>query len=263
MFGCREFMVPDGDTALAVNRILPLVSLGLGHFSAVDKSMAFLHAISLEQGLSKRLIQDYCDQVRIQLPDSGAEHIITDVVDVIDCFLDGDLSPARLAKLSGTYLFPKSLWVPETNHVWDLILRTSLKGILWFEDWFDNMNHLVNWLRNHSYFQQLQFNVPGERPELRACLKKPPTSIFKLRWGTLSAAVAEVVAMKDAVQTCLVLKTFPSGADIVKTHTIVKDNSFWVKTVGLGHITLDVELERMGSRVFVPPRRVHRGCQET
>ena len=72
LFVVREF-VHTGTAAGGLNRILPLTSLGVGHFTAIDKALALLHSISLESGRRRPSMQRHVDSVRVQAIDGGAE----------------------------------------------------------------------------------------------------------------------------------------------------------------------------------------------
>ena len=117
LFAVREFVYADRAVGSGRDRCLPLGTLGLGHFGGVDKAAALLHSISLEVGIQKEGMQQFLDSVRITLPDSGAEHLINDVVDMLDICLAGEVAEASIEGLRGSYLFKYSLWVPEVNHV--------------------------------------------------------------------------------------------------------------------------------------------------
>ena len=102
----------------AQNRILPLTTLGVGHYAAIDKAMALRHAIALETGFDRNGLARHCDSVRVTLPDSGTEHLINDVPDIIDIFLAGQCNPGEVNKLGGTILFKYSIWVPDVSGVY-------------------------------------------------------------------------------------------------------------------------------------------------
>jgi predicted short-subunit dehydrogenase-like oxidoreductase (DUF2520 family) len=129
LFACREIVTVRGDVRGSPTRTLPSTSLGVGHFSLEDEALALAHSLLLETGFSYVKARHVCNSVRVALLDSGVERLGNDVLDVIQLALDGNCRPERLAALSGTYMFPLSIWVPEGNHLWDLILRTVLFNI--------------------------------------------------------------------------------------------------------------------------------------
>ena len=100
LFVVREF-VHTGTAAGGLNRILPLTSLGVGHFTSVDKALALLHSISLESGRHRPSMQRYVDSARVQAIDGGAESWINDVPDLIDIFslVQGIPKQSRMLKV--------------------------------------------------------------------------------------------------------------------------------------------------------------------
>ena len=86
LFVVREF-VHTGTAAGGLNRILPLTSMGVGHFTAIDKALALLHSISLETGRRRIPVQQHADSFRAQPIYGGAGSWIYDVPDVIDILL--------------------------------------------------------------------------------------------------------------------------------------------------------------------------------
>ena len=150
VFGSREITITGGDPKTLENRVLPVVSLGVGHFKTVDKAMALTHAFTTETGYAEDDIYHWLDQVRVVLPDTGVEHKINDAPDVVPPFLRregrdiGDL----FHTIPGSFLLPKSAWVLEGNHVWDSILRTTLDGIPWWERFFYDLKFAIDFIRD-------------------------------------------------------------------------------------------------------------------
>ena len=105
IFACRE-IVHTGDPREAQNRRLPLTTLGVGHFSAIDKAMALLHSLALEAGFDVISLRHACWSVRCMLPDAGAEHLVIDCPDIIEIFLAGAVPPSGMSDSHGTHLFP-------------------------------------------------------------------------------------------------------------------------------------------------------------
>ena len=134
IFACREPVTQKGNLRACVNRKLPMTSLGVGHFSLADKIMALLHSLLLEVYPSREDIDYHMRTVRIVLPDSGGERLIVDGPDLTEVARTGRREQADIDACRGTYLFPLAIWIPESNHVWDLILRSVLKRIIWFDE---------------------------------------------------------------------------------------------------------------------------------
>ena len=63
IFAVREVIVRNSDTAALQHRILPVVSLGAGHFTLEDKSMALCHSICLETGFDIQDANHFQNQV--------------------------------------------------------------------------------------------------------------------------------------------------------------------------------------------------------
>jgi hypothetical protein len=130
----------------------------------------------LETGFSYAKTKHFCNSVRVTLPDSGVESLVNDVLDVIQLALDGNCRPERLAALPGTYMFPLSIWVPEGNHLWGLILRTVLFNIPWFDAWFLAQKIVVAFLRDDANRLVLRLKLERDGSPLATVLRFTPTS---------------------------------------------------------------------------------------
>lgn len=185
LFAIREVVSFRGQQVLSRKRTLPLVTLAVGHYSGLDKAMALLHSIALECGFTYHAIRFFCDRVLICLPDSGTEHLLIDYPDLIPAFLAGT-SDVDLEQVGG-YLFRNAVWVPEANHIWDLILRQTLWGLEWFEKWFSLFSKVVNFLEDDGRVNILK-SVLTACNISHDCIAKRAKAVHKLRWGTIYAA---------------------------------------------------------------------------
>ena len=184
-------------------RTLPLTSLGVGHYSVEDKAMTLLHSIACESGRCKKMIKHVMDTVRCTMPDGGAESTINDVPDITDMFLRGNIDAAELGELRGTWLFPKSFWIHEPMHTWDLIIRNCLFNIDWFFDFFAELKKVIAFLRDDGQRLIVQERVKELRDiECVLPLDNRPAEPFRLRWGT---AFAFAVYIDEA---CTALELF-------------------------------------------------------
>ena len=106
------------------NRILPIVTLGVGHFSAIDKAMCLLSSAAPEVGFSEKALVAWGESVRCTLPDAGTERLLNDCPNIIKSFLGGTV-PDDKGAYAGTHVFPYSFWIHEPNHVWASSPRAS------------------------------------------------------------------------------------------------------------------------------------------
>ena len=211
IFAVKELVIKDNDIRTAVKRSFVITSLGVGHFGTVDKAMRLLHSVAMENGFDKRSLQKFCSEVRVTLPDSGAEHIINDAPNIIDCFLRGDVSPLDLEGLKGTFLFPLSLRVPEANHVWDRMLRGVLWSRSYFAEFWLKLRAAIHFFRDDGDRQVMYVKAQIANDPRQHLIKTAPATAFKLRWGTILKASQWLNRALPISRDLFAKKDFPAG----------------------------------------------------
>jgi hypothetical protein len=115
---------------------LPLMTLGAGCASALDKSAAMAHAVFLQSGPSMEEMRRYCSSVRAIVTDSGPELLIADAPDLLQPYLDseaGRRDVAEFPEARGTFMFPRALRIPGVSHLVDGVVKTlALHGSMPF-----------------------------------------------------------------------------------------------------------------------------------
>ena len=96
--------------------------------------------------------------------------------------------------------------------MWDLILRTVLFNIQWFDAWLLAQKMVVAFLRDDANRLVLRLKLERDGSPLAAALRLAPTSPFKLRWGTVVAATHDLLAMKLALVASMDTALFPTGS---------------------------------------------------
>ena len=211
IFACTE-IVHTGNPNDAQNRRLPLTTLGVGHFSAIDKAMALLHSLGLEAGFNHTYLRHACCAVRCMLPDAGADHLITEFPDITNIFLAGALPPSDLSDLHGTHVLPFPFWIHEPNHVHDLVVKTVLWSIPWWPSHYEDTRDLVQFLRVTSNREVLKLKAKKENwLDDAKRLSVAPTSILNLRWGTVCSCSADLVKQAAALYSVFSVALFPAS----------------------------------------------------
>ena len=72
------------------NRILPIVTLGRGHFGSVDMAKASLAKVAPEQDSTVRRLRAWAAKVRCTMPDEDTTRLVNDFPDVIEAYINGD-----------------------------------------------------------------------------------------------------------------------------------------------------------------------------
>ncbi|MCP4243720.1 MAG: hypothetical protein GY772_24470, partial [bacterium] len=113
-------------------RRLPMVVLGQGRTTVVDKAHAHVHQTFLEYGPDVTSLRAAFKAVRGCLSDMGTEHSIGDVPDCIDAFLNRD---ARAPAAGESFLFPRALQIPGLQHIIDNAMREAVSRTPWWSEW--------------------------------------------------------------------------------------------------------------------------------
>ena len=190
--------------------------------------------------------------MRLTLTDSETERLVNALLNLIDVAISNRANESEINKLAGTKLFRHSMWIPEANHVWDLILRRVFEDIPWYDASFDDLRLMISLLRDNGNRLLIELRVPKVSENRGLWLKTKPESVWKLRWKTLVAAVAHTMDIREELQEFFDATLFPSdGCEARKVKAVIDDDSHWVKcecVLGLGR---DIEEERGW----------HRGCR--
>ena len=102
------------------NRLLPMVTLGVGKYALLDKIMAFLWVVFLIAGPRSAGLKQYCASIYSITTDFGGEGMMCDFGDVTSQFFQGHTQlPAEMGPLPVEALFPNALRIPGMNHVVD------------------------------------------------------------------------------------------------------------------------------------------------
>eukprot|EP00969_Alexandrium_andersonii_P241582 10667850-Alexandrium_andersonii.AAC.1 len=176
-----------------------LCSLGFGHTTLVDKTMALLWQIWLIAGPAQATLEKWRASVRVIVTDWGTEAGIADAPNLIPQFMEwlshSSKTAAEGRKLAFTAaerLFPRSIFVPGWNHIWDNLLKAACEVVPWFAEWLASLKDLVRFFRNLSYRIALHAALPHLPPEEAASIQLAPKTFAKWRWGTLAACCKDV-----------------------------------------------------------------------
>lgn len=183
----------------------PLLALGHGGASLIDKTMRTVQAIFMIAGPTASEMRRFCRSVRGCLADNGVESDIADVPDVIDEFLATNFDAEYVAsQIEGKSqrLFEHAIRSPPWNHDWDLIVRGAVNTFLpWFGEWQQHARAMCKFLRVTSWRQSLQRLGSGVlTPAETESLNHFSASFADWRWETLSKVLEEMTGAMVACQ---------------------------------------------------------------
>ena len=109
---------------------------------------------------------------------------------------------------------------------------------------FDDLNGLVAFLRDEGNLTAVRLKVEIEDLGIAATLKTAPTSVFTLRWGTVSAASKDLTEMGQALRMGMHTDLFPCWPEAKKAFQTATSHELWLKNTEVDFITSDIEHER-------------------
>ena len=183
LFAIREWCHQHGDVKGGTYRRLPLTTLGLGHFHQEDKALCVIHSTAMETGLETGSIRHFNYSVRVNSPDSGHERAAVDFLDFVLEYLAGPDGEPLEEEADRTFLYPYAFWLPEGNHVWDLVARLMMNSIPWFEEYFALLRQVVAFFRGDSRRNLIDWKLKANGSAQAVHFKDAPESPFELRWG--------------------------------------------------------------------------------
>ena len=144
--------ITNCDMSTLIRTEFPTTSLGHGHLSLKDRSFSMLWAVWLLVGPSMAALYAFCNTVTQVLTDWGTESGLQDVPDIIPAFIEFICTGAMtLVASPQSRLFPRNIFVPDWNHIWDGMSAASLKQLDWFAAWLALLKQVVRWFRVAAY----------------------------------------------------------------------------------------------------------------
>ena len=164
----------------------------------------------METGLFEDDVNLYNASVRLVSPDSGTEAAIIDFLNIVPQVLRGvevDYNPDELG-----YLFPNAFWLPEGNHIWDLLQRRACASIPWWDEFLSELRALVSFFRDETR-RGLIFDVlVATGSPNGVAFDKTPTSVFQLRWGTVYHSPKDVLVMIPGLDEVWDPRLYPASS---------------------------------------------------
>ena len=93
------------------------------------------------------------------------------------------------------------------------------------------MRDLVNFLRVDGHREALTLEAKAKkRLDHAKVLRDAPTSILKLRWGTVCSCSDDLGKQEEALlEHFRPADLFPASEEARKAHAVIRKRSFWVK----------------------------------
>jgi hypothetical protein len=174
----RLLTVQPGSFAPSVEeRSLPLVTLGHGRASLLEKLQAHVHQVWLDYGSSLRRLKHASLMVRQCLTDRGTEFGIVDAADVTpEC-----IRAPRNTRV-GKHLYPNAMQVPGPQHILDTILRDGIERLSWWLVWEASAKAVCQWLHVQSRRDFLKARLQCHASDIANSLDKSCEQFADWRW---------------------------------------------------------------------------------
>ena len=152
LFCVKEYVIENQKVEAATHETWPILSLGFGYASRIDKTAALCHGIWLQSGPSLLQMQHFCASVYVLLSDQGTEESIANSKDCLEAFLGS--KPLEQCDTS-QWLFPNALPCLDVNHLFDWVLRYTCDSLPFFSEFQDLSKALAKMLTTSSYSEAL------------------------------------------------------------------------------------------------------------
>jgi len=206
--GVESFMVDDRQCL--TQQLLPLVTLGVGKLSLLDKIMAFLWTVFLIAGPTAEGVRKYCSEVYSVTTDFGVESLMCDFADVVAQFMQGHTHIGAGLGLAKEALFPSALRIPGMNHIIDNVLSDCLSACKFFPSWLRQLKKVMQFLHVSSNRDVLKERAKQVMPHSVALMEHWSENFAKWRWGTLVLCLAALLKTEEVLRASYMPEDFPN-----------------------------------------------------
>ena len=194
------------------SRILPMVTLGAGRASLLDKVASHLHQTHCDYGPSVSHVAASCCDVRQVMSDMGTEFGICNFGNAIGQVLGErwewtDSSPPwtvpeAQARDRLKFLYPFALQTPGLLHIVDWVIRSTVEVLPWWAVWQLECKRLLQFCHGVAHRDRLRVILKElGPPEAAAASLEVGTGRFaEWRWKTLARAVKDLARIEEAMR---------------------------------------------------------------
>eukprot|EP00971_Amphidinium_carterae_P349685 6491153-Amphidinium_carterae.1 len=156
LFGIREHVIENKDPSATTCLTWPLLTLGFGFSTAMDKTAALCHAMYLQAGPDLLQIRHLASSVYIVLTDQGVESSVVDARDCLKEVLGREiLEDSFEGEAQRPFLFPNAMSVLDVNHLWDWVLQTTCQKLEFYTEFQKLSKEIGKCLTTQSYTDAL------------------------------------------------------------------------------------------------------------
>eukprot|EP00971_Amphidinium_carterae_P044310 871517-Amphidinium_carterae.1 len=250
LLGIRECVVLDADFSQPTVELWPLVTLGFGHASLIDKVAALVHVIYLQAGPSLVEMEHFTASVHVMLTDAGVEHQVVDHPNCMAAMVNGVFDEEAAA--GANYLFPVAMQVIDIHHTFDWILKTTCERLPFWNEFLSLSKALTKMLSTKSYVDalvsELQQKVGQEESQQGSAKLRGCTARFaQWRFETLYEVCRDLLHVEQHLKAAWSAEKFHFKDSTMgrKVQEAMTHESFWLWTRILHDISSFCQSHRM------------------
>ena len=178
---------------------LPIVSLGYGFTSLMDKVFAFLHMVYLLAGPRRETMQDFLKRVRLFISDWGTEAAMYRVPDFFPLFVAwaNNQDCAEMQADPNSRLMDECCFIPGWMHIWANLVKDYCYRFFWFPSWLKCLKGVVKLLGKRMYKEAVKlWLVQQKQYEHVPAVSSFSASFAKWRWQTLDKCCKNVAKVE-------------------------------------------------------------------